>query len=258
MSGLRQKLQRLAAAGKHKPAAPGGVPQVNADRLVDVVELVNWVYADQRAHIIDGRGIGLHEGEKEAEAALAGRRSGAVHVSLHARFQEIMLLGCRVDKIGADTGDLHPVAETVHDLARRLGAYRTIRTCAIRREPPIGGSIEARLGPVWKVEPRYERALCEGCGEVHALPKAGSFKVDYDTRKYPLSCPVADDHEPEYIGALRREYLAWHDDLSLLVQQLRDIRDKLGGLVVTGPRVPRQPWLKQGHYAGVAGALKTR
>jgi hypothetical protein len=221
MSDLRARIQRLQ---QRKQTAA----QVNADRLVDVVELVNWVYAEQRAHLVDGHGIGLHEGERAA----AGLRHNVR--SAHAQFERILQLGCRIDRHGHDAGDLHPVAEAVNELVgSMLSARAMIINFASRGSIPDGFDFEMKLGPSWKVEAKYD---------AQGTPRPGSFHMAYDKNKHPAYCLLAYDHGPDYQRELRAEYVSWHDALSELVVLCCKHRARLGGLMVTGPKLLRGPW----------------
>lgn len=255
MTGLRDRLQRLARvrrdAGRSAPKNAGRVA-VNADRLVDVVELVSWVYAEQRAHIVDGRGIGLHEGEMIAEGVLDARRAGGG--SGYGRFHEIQLLGCKIDRVGYDMGDLHPVAEAVNAMIGKIGGGGLIVRFAAKRDIPPGASFDIRLAPRWKSEPRWQLGPCAGCGQQHQLPMQGTFVV-WTRNKRPVYCPLDFDYEPEYLAQLRQEYIAWHDALSELVVRCCYNREKIGGLVVTGPKLLREPWRQGRTYKGVKGSI---
>lgn len=257
-------MRRLAATDRRAAPPQPRPDQVNADRLVDVVDLVNWVYGDQRAHEVDGRGIGLHEGERATEIA---RRKNVPAVSVariaadsSVRTAAQAELGCKVDKVGYDMGELHPVAEAVDSMVARLLAVDLIVRHAQKKEIPAGADFEIKLEPDWKDLPRYDMQACGPCCNhtVRMMPRHGTFKITYDRNKHPLFCPLIFDHEPEFLGQLRRDYMAWHDGLSMLVVYCCDYRDRLGGLVVTGPSLLRQPWLGKSAYKGVTGAVKSK
>lgn len=245
MTGLRAELQRLAEAARATASRPApGTPHAGSFGLpVDVVELVNWVYADQRAHEVDGRGIGLHEGERVAEGLLRTEEAGGGNPFI--KFAEVMILGVRVDRQGYDIGDLHPVAEAVNELvmAMPLPAAKLIVHFAERREVPSGARFDIKLGPSWKVEPRYDIGQCSACGQFHALPKSSAFYVVYDRNRNAQYCPLEFDYGPDFMAKLRAEYVAWHDALAELVGYCDRDRKRLGGLVVTGPSLQRTPWL---------------
>jgi hypothetical protein len=88
---------------------------------------------------------------------------------------ETAALGCQVDKEGHDMGELHPVAEVVHDLVVHRGE-RLVIDFAKLRTTPRGGSIIAKLGPAWKDEPAHDH---------RGKPRPGSFAVKYDRVRQP-------------------------------------------------------------------------
>ena len=47
------------------------------------------------------------------------------------------------------------------------------------------------------------------------------------------------DPEPEHLEFVRSVYVEWWDAMAVLVAKLRD----LGDYEVSGPNVPREPWL---------------
>lgn len=254
MSALRERLQRLARMQAAKLAVP------DADRAVDVLDLVTWVYREQRAHIVDGRGIGLHEGERAA-AGLGHTIQG----DSIARIVTNGVLGCQVDKLGYDMGELHPVAETVHGLLLRLhrgarAAGNLVVEHALRGEIPAGATLEPQLQPAWKANgPRWQwvnvRRETDGATVGIRWPAERSFKMVYDDsrERMPLYCPLDEDFGPDYVAAERRDYVAWHDALTLLVVECAALVKAaplaLGGLVVTGPTLAREPWLVRGLQA---------
>lgn len=250
MTGLRERLQRLARLQAAK------LPVPRSDREVDVVDLVTWVYREQRAHIVDGRGIGLHEGERAAEGL--GHTIAADSI---ARVVANGVLGCQVDKLGYDMGELHPVAEAVHGIVARLqtsglAAGFLVIQHAQKGEIPTGATLEPRLQPDWKSKgPQWQWVTVrrETDGETVTLrwPAERSFKMAYDDsrERMPICCLLAEDFGPDYIASERRDYVAWHDALTRLVNicdaLTRNDPMALGGLLVTGPTLAREPWLVQ-------------
>lgn len=251
MSALRERLQRLARLDAAK------LPIGRDEREVDVLDLVHWVYRDQKAHIVDGRGIGLHEGEKVAARVISAAQAGGG--SVLRGVAEIGNLGCVVQRQGYDMGELHPVAETVHGIVawlQRTGraAGRLVVEHAQKGEIPSGATLEPKLQPSWKSSgPRWHwvkvRRETDGAEVALRWPAERSFRMAYDDsrERMPLYCPLEEDFGPDYVAAERRDYVAWHDALRLLVAECdaltRDLPLQLGGLVVTGPVLAREPWL---------------
>lgn len=251
MTDMRARVQRIISRAKSKQPGP------LADRMVDVVELVNWVYAVQKAHIVDGRGVGLHENEMIAEGLLPARDAGSG--STFAAFEAIQRLGVRIERQGYNMGELHPVAEIVHDLVTGMVSEdgTLIVRYAAKAAIPRGATFDVKLGPVWKGDPRYMHQACGDCckGELRALPAPGSFRIMVDSGKRPVFCPLEFDHGSDFLAKLRAEYIGWHDALTLLVEGCRVRRDRLGGLIVTGPKLQREPWLGAGGHSRVKAAL---
>jgi hypothetical protein len=229
MSGMRARLQRIARGAE--------------DPRVDVLDLVNWVYSEQRANQVSGQGL------YAAEAVVAGlRRGSASQASTIAALIEVNRLGCRVDRVGYGSGDLHPVAEALHLKVAQIQSSGEAPAWLLVRYGehaalPDGHDLEINLGPTWKGEPRYEVRACSACGADHAMPMAGKFKVVNDGTKWaiPVFCPLEWDHGLEYQAAERREYDHWWQALQALA--MRCARADLDGLIVTGPAIAREPWL---------------
>jgi hypothetical protein len=225
MSDMRDRLTRIEK-GREDPR-------------VDVVELVNWVYSEQLAHLAAGRG-------SDYRWLLGNGLSG----DGVARIAELNLLGVRVDQSSGDAGELHPVAETVHYLVGlQIKSMQSpawlIPEFGKRKAVPPGFDLEISLGPTWKAAgPRYE---LDANGRM--VPKAGTFKIEHDgsSWKIPVCCPLEFDHGPDFQAELRREYEHWHDALRRLVIACNGRQD-LGRLIVTGPSLPREPWLDRGAF----------
>jgi hypothetical protein len=224
MNGMRDRLARIER-GLEPPQ-------------VDVLDLVNWVYSEQRAHQATSRGaVRLGYGSVSADGI--------------ARIAELNRLGCRVDVSSGDTGELHPIAETLHYLASQIQARHQAPAWLLwhygaQKATPPGYDLDLELGPTWKGEPRYEVGRCGGCGKEHAMPRHKFFKVvnDGSTLKVPLYCPLEWSHGADYQAELRREYEHWHLALRCLVELCA--KADLGRLVVTGPAIAREPWRDRG------------
>lgn len=220
MSGMRDRLQRIER----------GIE----DPRVDVLELVNWVYSEQRAHQAESRG-------------LVRLGYGAVSADGIARIAELNALGCRVDVSTPDSGELHPVAETIHHLV--VQEIKSIQSPAwliphygAHAAVPPGYDFDAMLEPVWKNGPRWQ--VVDGDKTV---PMAGAFRVVHDgsNAKVPLFCPLELSHGPDYQAGLMREYEHWHLALRRLARACAGCA-ALGRLQVTGPQIAREPWLDRG------------
>jgi hypothetical protein len=130
MSGMRDRLTRIERGLE--------------DPRVDVLELVNWVYAEQQlAHLAQHRGSDYRW--------LVGAGISADGVVAVAR---IGILGVRVD-VSAAMRALHPVAETVHyPVAQEITSMSSpawlIPHFAAQKAIPPGFDLKISLGLQWK------------------------------------------------------------------------------------------------------------
>lgn len=188
-----------------------------ADRraAIDIQDLLVWTYQDQAADVVSRTGAaGLYP---------AGCRSNLLAIRRNGR------LGTRIDCAGSAArggADMHPDAEAVHDAVRTL------------KPPWIGLVIDcAKTGSVPDWMPG-------------AVPKPvpvprgdGKPRMEYHdpgTRRKPAYCLLRYDPEPEHLAFVRRVYVEWWDAMAALVAKLPDLEDH----AVSGPSVPREPWLR--------------
>jgi hypothetical protein len=204
---------------------------------MDVVDVMVWVFRDQEAHVVDGRGIGLFEGERAMGGkAIAGR-------SMTAVVGEIATVGCMIDRDGYDLGQLHPMAEAVFEIVDEMpNPYRGLLVKFGKLGAlPDGYDADWRLGPKWKYDPDHPtRARHDSGGDIN--PKAIEYL--YDANRHAIACALEPDHPPYFIEALRDEYRTWHDGLCAVVRRCSapSQRKRLERLVVTGPTLPSDPW----------------
>lgn len=95
-------------------------PRDRVSAGVTVEALLIWVYRDQKADIVIGRGDGLHDIELAADAGHPRYGSSPDGV---AAMLKIGALGCRIAGSAAASckGDLHPVAELAHETLEDMG-----------------------------------------------------------------------------------------------------------------------------------------
>lgn len=202
-----------------RPAAGQG------KRPIDVEELLRWTYRQQRADVVLERGIGLMGPEAEVEGI---EIHGGSNLSV---LERIMKLGCFVDRSGYDMGDLHPDAEVVHRLVRRLDA----RVAGL----PLGAMLvfHARGGT------RPDRELA--CAMPKPVPVAhwrtGEPSVVWtDKGRRHGFCPVEYEPSASRILQAREEWRAWHRGLCLVALALHD--EKLTLWHPLAPTVAARPW----------------
>jgi hypothetical protein len=206
--------------------------QQRAKRPIEIQDLVVWVIRDQKAHRIDGAGIGLFEGELAAEGRRVYRRSAD---GVAATMDNIGI-GGRIQRIGHDSGELHPDAELVWGLIAKLPDPCRLPVIEAGRtgEPPQGAWLpEPGLVPVWRKGPRFDR---EG------RPAEGSFKMIYDSNRNAISCPLEPEHEPSYIASVREEYRNWRAGLEHVARALIAEPERLRRWSVRPPRFADAPW----------------
>lgn len=232
----RERIPGAGAAARHAGGLMGviGTGQAAGLRAAplrqprDIEKLLQWVYHEQRAHIVIERGAGLFE----AEAAIDGVAGSYVSSCGCADVARIQALGVRVDGGGRDAGALDPDAEVIHravmqltDRVQGLPRWRLVLQNAVERSRP-----HAMLGEFPRPIARLNR---EGKPEVHWLDKGRRFGV----------CQL--DYQPSAsaILAAREEYAAWHQALRLLAFVLQ--REKrVTKFHALSPAAPAAPWLE--------------
>src|SRR5260370_10057602 len=89
-------------------------------REIDIEPFLVWVFRDQKAHVIEGRGVGLFA----AEADAGGIPRQGISADGCASVERLALLGCAIDGGGMANGlDLHPDAEPAYAAVNRLSDY---------------------------------------------------------------------------------------------------------------------------------------
>lgn len=192
----------------------------------DIEALLVWTYKRQKADIVIGRGVGLHDLEARADGVQIVDVS-ACGVAAVAR---IGMLGTRIDQIGRDAGDLHHDAEVVHRAVMQMDGRvnglprsRLIIEHAARGERP-----DAKVGVVPRAYPY--------------LNPRGDVVVEWldKGRRYGV-CRVQWSPSAVLIDAAREEYQAWHRALLQLASILSE-GGKLQRWTLTPFKAPVAPW----------------
>lgn len=199
---------------------------------IDVENLLEWAYRRQKVDIVIDRGIGLSHAEAKAAGITRYQTSAD-----WAAIDRYAALGCFVDQIGYDTGQVHPDAEALHEVVRRMGD--PVRLLLIRHakggtRPEWGEGADIRYEPVWKGQPRYD---------IRGRPAKGSYRLIYGDGHHPNGCYVRPRQHLPYIEAQRDDYRAWHHGLLALVEHFA--RHPLARHAVLPPAAPAEPWLTQ-------------
>lgn len=199
-------------------------------RTIDVVDLLVWVYRDQKAHLVDGRGIGLYAGERAADHGVVSE------TTMTAVVGEVGRIGCMIDRIGRDPGHLHPAAEVVNEIVAGLGKPVTalLVTYGRRAEYPPAFDLTVELRPAWKRRPEFDQ---------YGMPKKGSVRMILDGNDNVIGCRLEQVPSGDMVEDLQADYRWWHQGLVAVAGQCRRQQQRLGRLFVTGPTVPAEPWI---------------
>jgi hypothetical protein len=200
---------------------------------IDIEQFLVWVFRDQCAHVIEGRGVGLFA----AEAAAGGIRRQATSADGCANVERLALLGCSIDGGGMANGlDLHPDAERAYAVVNRLSEYGhlLVRYARIAERPEWGDTLPPKCEPAWKeVGPRYDAS---------GMPARGSYRTIYGNNRHALWCPIIWINDPRFVGAVRAEYARWFAALEVTAEYFAAHPGELAAHTITGPSAPARPW----------------
>lgn len=217
------------------PASPSrSRPQLVPTGLA---QLLIWVYRDQKAEVMSGRGLWAPEAEADAppNALVVRRWSGCGCAQIEA----IGILGSRIDATGWQQRPvLHPDAETVHDQMVAMSKDDWIGALLLRRyaadgSAPDWGDGEQELGPVFDardkiIQDRYDEVV----EVVDAIGRQLLVPLRY--------CPVEAYPSDDWMDMSRGEYRQWFAALGRLQARLQGLpmsRWRLDGLGVEA-----EPW----------------
>ena len=192
---------------------------------VDVSVLLYWVYSRQQAHSILGGGLGLFEQERKADGVNVATVSGDGCYQIARRAE----MGTRVDGGGMGNGEIHPDAEVVYGIVKKLGH-------------PWSGILE-RFGKTGMI-PDLENA---GYGARpiirEKLKRNGKPEMILDANRNPIAPKIEVILAQEEIDFKRAVYVEWYEAQIRLVEKLRAV--SLVMWKVTGPAAPSKPWENQ-------------
>jgi hypothetical protein len=194
---------------------------------VHVEELVIWTYQRQKADLIVERGVGLYPQEKDADGIFHKRISGDGVYQIH-RNQE---LGVRVDCIGFPTADIHPDAETVHELIKTKAFTHLERGLLI----DFG---KTGLMPDWMPGAKPEVRP--------ALKKNGKLKMIHSDRNKtkPIACEIEIVMTQDHIDFKRSIYTSWLGSLEKLCGEIWKNDLLMTSFNVLPPAAEKEPWKK--------------
>jgi len=202
-----------------------------------LAELLIWVYRDQRADIMTGRGLHVPDpASDEAKLSLEMRTSACGCAALEA----ISLLGSRIKTTGwLQRPSLHPDAERLHDalvdmsLEDWLGAALLFRF-AVAGELPDYGDGAQELGPMFDARDRIiQDRYVETVELVDCVGRVSLVPLRY--------CPIEAYPSNDWIELSRAEYRQWHKALSRLWDYVQDLR--LSKWRLEGVGAEAEPWL---------------
>lgn len=199
-----------------------------AKRAVDVEELLRWTYEDQKADVVECRGVGLHYIEAAADGVIPQNvsRDGSYQIEMMA------VLGCPSDRAGGWNCALHPDAEATHAAVLELFAEgRGAAAALVTQYARIGGR------PDW---------IPAGAVFKPVLNHRGKPMKIYDASNNAIGCRVRCHNPPEIVALARRQYRLWWNGLERTAARLAKTPNLLRKHRVTGPAAPALPWAARG------------
>lgn len=205
-----------------KQRGPAPLPRIRPHREpVGLARLLVWVYRDQKADKMSGRGLWAPEAEADAAPGVqvVRRWSGCGCAQLEA----IALLGSRIETTGWQQRPvLHPDAEAIHDVMVAMSRDDWMGALLLRRYGADGGMPDwgdgdQELGPVFDrrdkiVQDRYDEAV----EVVDAIGRHLLLPLRY--------CPLEAYPSDEWVAASQGEYRQWHGALERLMARILDVR----------------------------------
>lgn len=193
---------------------------------VCIDELVIWTYEKQKADLIVERGVGLHQFEKDADGIFYKMISGDGTYQIHRNYE----LGIKLECTGFPTAEIHPDAETVHELIKTKAFTHLERGLLI----DFG---KTGLMPDWL--PGAKPAIRP------ALKKNGKPKMIHRDRAKtkPIACEIEIIMTQDHIDFKRRIYTQWWGALDKLCREIWKNDAVITSFNVLPPLAPQEPWL---------------
>lgn len=182
---------------------------------IDIEQLLIWVYQDQAAEQVAGKGLYSHSGGGDAFGA----------VERYGR------LGCFIDCAGSaavGTGELHPDAEAVYETVgfdplivrhARSGTRPDWMEGAVPHFKPVDG---------WKEDKADQR-----------VPRRYDYNINAGIGNRPWLCRVRLVNHPDMIAYARRQYLEWWEALAVLSGRM-----ELREYNALPPSAAAKPWMR--------------
>ncbi|HVI52926.1 MAG TPA: hypothetical protein VM661_17085 [Candidatus Sulfotelmatobacter sp.] len=205
---------------------------------IGLAPLLVWVYRDQKADKMSGRGLWAPEAEADAAPGVqvVRRWSGCGCAQLEA----IALLGSRIDATGWQQRPvLHPDAEVLHDRLVEMSREDWMGALLLRRYGgdggmPDWGDGDQELGPVFDAR---DKIVQDHSDEMVEVVDAVGRNLLVPVRYCPLEAYPSDD----WVALTRGEYRQWFAALERLWARLDGLafsRWRLDGLGAEA-----EPWM---------------
>jgi len=206
---------------------------------VGLAQLLVWVYRDQKADKMSGRGLWAPEAEADAGPNVqVVKRWSACGC---AQIEAIGLLGTRIETTGwQQRPTLHPDAEAIHDRLVEMSREDWIGALLLRRHGGDAGVPDwddgvQELGPVFD---QRDKMVQDRYDEVVQVIDAVGRNLLVPLRYCPLEVYPSDD----WVELSRGEYRQWHAALTRLMGRLEGVsltRWRLDGLGAAA-----EPWVE--------------
>lgn len=190
--------------------------------IIDIENMLIWVYQKQKADVLAGRGVGL----LDIEASVAGIRRAAISGDGCASVARNEELGVRVDSFGRDRGDLHPDAELVHELVLSYPAF--LRGLIIGH-----AKAGTRPNPMVGIKPRMEPVR----------NTRGRLTKIWNSNRNWIGCEVRPVNLQENIDHARNMYIEWRCGINALAQHFLDDASCLIRYSPKETKAPVAPWI---------------
>jgi hypothetical protein len=192
---------------------------------IRIEELLLWTYQRQKADLVIERGVGLFPQEKDADGIFYRMISGDGTYQIHRNYE----LGIKLEGCGFPTCEIHPDAETVHELIKTKSFTHLERGLLIE----FG---KTGLMPDWMpgAKPQIRPAV----------KKNGKLKMIYRDRENtkPVACEIEIVLSQEHIDYMRSVYTKWWAALDKLCRMLWENDALVTSFNVLPPASAKQPW----------------
>jgi hypothetical protein len=184
--------------------------QSSAKKPIDIINLLRWVYQQQKAHVIVDSGAGLYG----IEAEWAGLEVRGVSGDGVCRVLNNCMLGTSIDGSGKASGALHPDAMTVHLQLKQIIAElkKQKRYDELNKPALVFKHALMDQPPDWM---RGAKPIIQPMRRTN-----GAIAMVWDKNKNPVLCRLITILSAETINFNRSIYSEWVDGLFMLYERL--------------------------------------